>query len=142
MGARTEICICRNQETPTLLVHYDPDTKLILSCDVSPYGVGAVLLHQFTNGVEKPIAFKSRTLAPAERCYAHLDKEAFATNFELKHFNQYLAGRHFVIYSDHKPLLYLFSSTKPTLTMASAPIQRWALTLSSYDNEIQYRQGS
>ena len=26
-----------------LLVHYDPDAKLILSCDASPYGVRAVL---------------------------------------------------------------------------------------------------
>ena len=102
-----------------------------------------MLSHQFTDGVEKPIAFASQTLASEERRYAHLDKElkeALAI-IGLKHFNQYLAGRHFVIYSDHKPLMYLFSATKPTLTMASAQIQRWALTLSysSYDYEIQYR---
>ena len=47
-----------------------------------------------------------------------------------------------MIYSDHKPLMYLFSATKPTPTMASARIQRWAVTLSSYDYEIQYRHGS
>ena len=47
-----------------------------------------------------------------------------------------------MIYSDHKPLMYLFSATKPTPTMASVRIKRWALTLSSYDYEIQYRQGS
>ena len=35
--------------------------------------------------------------------------------------------------------MYLFSATKPIPTMASARIQRWALTLSSYD---QYRQSS
>ena len=46
-----------------------------------------------------------------------------------------------MIYSYHKPLMYLFSSTKPTPT-ASAQIQRWAFTLSSYGYEIQYRQGS
>ena len=38
--------------------------------------------------------------------------------------------------------MYLFSATKPTPTMASAHIQRWALTLSCYDYEIQYRPGS
>ena len=36
----------------------------------------------------------------------------------------------------------MFSATKPTPTMASARIQRWALTLSGYDYEIQYRQSS
>ena len=38
--------------------------------------------------------------------------------------------------------MYLFSATKPTPTMASARIQRWALTLRSYDYEIRYRKGS
>ena len=43
----------------SLLVHYDPDAKLILSCDALPYGVGAVLSHQFIDGIEKPITFVS-----------------------------------------------------------------------------------
>ena len=75
----------------SLLVHYDPDVKPVLGCDASPYGVGAVLSHQFMDGVEKPITFASQTRAPAERHYADLDKEALAIIFGLKHFNQYLA---------------------------------------------------
>ena len=61
--------------------------------------------------------------------------------FGLKHFNQYLTGRYFMIYSGHKPLIYLFSGIKHTPAMASAQIQRWGLTLSSYDYGIRYRQG-
>ena len=124
-----------------LLAHYDPDAKLILSCDASSYRLGAVLLHQFTDGIEKLIVFASWPLAPAEHRYAYLRKEALAIIFGLKCFNQYLAGRYFVIYSDHKPLMYLFSTTKPTPTMASALIQRSAFTLSINDYE-QYKQGS
>ena len=71
----------------SLLVYYDPVANFILSCDASPYGVGAVLLHQFADGIEKAITFASQTLAPAECWYAHLDKEALAIIFALKHFN-------------------------------------------------------
>ena len=58
-----------------------PDKALIISCDASPYGVGAALSHQFSEGNEKPIAFASRTLAPAERKYAQLEKEGRAILF-------------------------------------------------------------
>ena len=135
-------CIAKSQLTSeTLLVHFDPTLQLALSCDASPYGLGAVLSHVCEDGSDKPIAYASRSLAPAEKKYSQLEKEGLAIVFGVKKFHQYLNGRKFVVHSDHKPLQFLFKEDKPVPTMASARIQRWALTLSAYDYRIVFRAG-
>ena len=53
----------------SLLVHFDSTKKLVMSCDASPTGIGVVLSH-ITDEGEKPIAYVSGTLAPAEKNYS------------------------------------------------------------------------
>ena len=84
-----------------LLVHFDPDKKMVLTCDASPYGLRAVLSHVMNDGTERPICFVSRTLSQAERNYAHIEKEGLAIIFGVRRFHSYLFGRHFTICSDH-----------------------------------------
>ena len=88
-----------------------------------------------------PIAFASHSLAPAEKHYSQIDKEALAIIFGVKHFHQYLFGRHFMIKSDHKPLQHLLGERKGIPVMASARVQRWALTLSAYNYTVQHVPG-
>ena len=81
----------------------------------------------FEDGLEKPVAFTSRTLNTAERHYSQLERESLAIVYAVKKY--YLYGRPFVIESDHQPLSYRFHGKKGIPAMASSRIQRWALTL-------------
>ena len=75
----------KNQfQSSDVLVHYNPEKELVVSCDASPYGVVAVLSHVMEDGSERPVAYASRTLSTAERNYSHLDKEALAVVFAVK----------------------------------------------------------
>jgi hypothetical protein len=97
-----------------VLVHYDPKLPLILECDASPYGIGAVLSHQFPDGVERPIAYASRSLNNAEKNYSQIEKEGLAIIFGLSKFYMYLYARKFILCTDHKPLLKIFAPDSAT----------------------------
>ena len=49
-------------QSAQLLVHFDPQKKLILASDASDYGVGAVLFHRMDYGTERPIGDIPRSL--------------------------------------------------------------------------------
>jgi len=123
------------------LVHYDEDKPLVITTDASDVGVGAVLMHRFPDGSERPIAYASRVLSEVERRYASIDKEALAIIFAVGKFQQYILGRHFTVKTDHRPLERLFGSKTELPKLAASRLNRWATTLSMYDYDIQYHSG-
>jgi hypothetical protein len=123
----------------TVLAHFDPAQTLGISCDASSVGIGAVLFHRYADGSERPIYNVSKTLSDTQRRYSQIQKEALSIVFALKKFHQYLYGRKFVLVTDHKPLLALFGPTKATPALAANRLARWALLLSQYDYNVEYR---
>ena len=121
-----------------VLVHYDPKLPLKVAADASAYGVGAVLSHVI-DGSERPIAFASRTLTSSECNYAQVEKEALALIFAVKKFHTYLYGREFKLITDHKPLTTILGPKKGIPSLAAPRLQRWAVLLSAYKYQIEFR---
>ena len=125
----------------SVLAHYNPDLPLTLATDASAHGLGAVISHNimFPNGDERPIAYASRTLSSTECNYSQIEKEALGIIYGVRIFHEYLYGHNFKLIIDLKPLTTILSPIHGVSTLAAARMQRWALQLSAYTYEIQFR---
>lgn len=123
----------------TVLALYDPNRETIVSADASSYGVGAVLLQKQSDGQPKPIAYISRALTTTEQRYAQIEKEALAFTWACERFSDFLMGKSFHIFTDHKPLVPLFSSKK--LDELPIRVQRFRLRMMRFSFTISHVPG-
>jgi len=107
-----------------------------LYTDACDYAVGAILVQDDENGVERPIHYLSHQLTDVQKKWATIEKEAYAIIYALTKLRPYLYGAEFTIYTDHKPLRSLFTSE-----MVNTKIQRWAIMIAEYGPQIEYRKG-
>ncbi|XP_065223070.1 uncharacterized protein K02A2.6-like [Planococcus citri] len=131
---KEEICSDR------VVVPFDPMKPLILTTDASPVGVGAVLSH-FSDGEERPIAYASRSLTPAEKNYSQLDREALAIIFATTYFYNYLLGKKFTLVTDNEALTRIFASNKNIPQMTSARLIRYACFLAQFNYDVKFKKG-
>ena len=83
------------------------------------------------------IAYGSRLLKAAELNYCTTRRELLAIVYYVKTYRQYLAGRRFLIRTDHAALQWL----KKSPDVCGQPA-RWQEKLSEYTFEIVHRAGA
>lgn len=93
-------------EAPVLAL-LDFSKPFLVECDASNVGIGAVLMQG-----GRLVAYFSEKLNDAKLKYLTYDKELYAIVQALRHWEHYLIGVEFVLYSDHEALRFLKSQKK------------------------------
>jgi RNase H-like domain found in reverse transcriptase/Reverse transcriptase (RNA-dependent DNA polymerase)/Integrase zinc binding domain/Chromo (CHRromatin Organisation MOdifier) domain/Integrase core domain len=122
-----------------ILTMWQPDRPTRIEVDASGYATGGVLLQQLEDHLWHPVAYRSQSMADAERNYEIQDKEMLAIIRALEDWRHYLEGlpQPFDILSDHHNLQYW--RTAQDLSRRQA---RWSLYLSRFDFRLSHKPGS
>ena len=115
-----------------VMTYFDPKKQTEIIVDASPVGLGGLLMQD-----GKVVCYASRALSEVERRYSQTEREMLAAVWAPEHFHLYVYGSKFSIITDHKPLLGIFNSNKPTSTR----MDRWKLRLMPYHCQLFYRPG-
>ena len=121
---------------PTVLAYPDPKISFVLDTDASDCGIGGVL-SQVQDGVERVVAYGSRSLSAAEKNYCTTRKELLAIVWFMEHFRHYLLGGEFLVRTDHGALRWLLSFKEP-----EGQIARWLERLQVFNFVIAHRPGT
>ena len=108
---------------------------LELFVDASGVGAGGCLVQR--QGEEyRTIAYSSMTFTAAQRNYSTIERELLAIRWGIKAFRSFLFGVTFILYSDHKPLLFLHN-----MSTEKSRLARTLSDLAEYDFIIKHRPG-
>ena len=92
-----------------MMSYFNPRLKTEVIVDARPVGLGKLLVQE-----SKVISYASRALMDVESRYSQTEREMLGVVRAVEHFHLYLYGSEFIIATDHKPLLGIFNSYKPT----------------------------
>lgn len=122
-----------------MLQHPDPNKPFVLEVDTSDIAVGAILSQRTGPRAKlKHCAFFSRRLSPAERNYCVGDRDLLAIKLALEEWRHLLEGAEhpFVIFTDHKNLIYLRTTKRLNARQA-----RWSLFFDRFNFSLSFRPG-
>ncbi len=120
-----------------VLAHPRYDRPLLMVCDASDYGMGAMLAQLDEGGQERPIAFTSAAFFGPALNYTTTEKEGLAVVWAATHFRPYIHGIPTVVVTDHSALTYILSRGNPPQRIA-----HWVMELSQYDFTYIHRKGA
>ena len=112
----------------TLLSYPDFNLPFEIHTDASHTQLGAVISQN-----NKPIAFYSKKLQPAQRRYTTTERELLSIIETLKEFKNILMGQQIVVYTDHKNLTYNNFNTER--------VMRSRLLIEEFGPTIEYIKG-
>ena len=112
----------------TLLAYPNFNIPFKIHTDASHTQLGAVILQE-----NRPIAFYSRKLNPAQTRYTTTERELLSIVETLKEFRNILLGQQIKVFTDHKNLIYKKFNTER--------VMRWRLLLEEFSPEITYIKG-
>ena len=96
-----------------LLHHADFSLPFYVSTDASLTGVGGAL-YQIVDGQERFILFASRALTSPEQKLDAVRRELLGIVYSLRSFHYYVWGRRFILYTDSRALIFMFSQKELT----------------------------
>ena len=112
------------------------DQPFIVEVDASNHAVCGVLAQVFDDSKLHPVAYYSTAIQASQKQWSATTKEAFDLILAVRHWRVYLAGKSFVLNSDHNPLTHLRSQKDPR-----GKFGRWISELKDFHNSIQYITG-
>lgn len=113
------------------------DLPFEIHTDASQVAIGGCLMQRQGQNPPHAIAYFSRKLRGPETRYSATDAEALAVVESIRAFDPYVFGHKFTVYTDHRPLCFVF-----TKTTKSPRMSRWAYELSGYSFRILYKPGT
>jgi hypothetical protein len=120
-----------------MLAYFDVNAKTQVITDASPVGLGAVLVQKQGEDY-KIICYASRSLSDIERRYSQMDKEALGLVWVCERFHEFLFGKTIELFTDHKPLEFIFSAK----SRPCAQVERWILRMQSYNYVVRHIPGA
>jgi hypothetical protein len=112
------------------------DSSFHLFCDASQVALGATLMQEWEKGQLHPIAYWSRTITNTEAKWPITHLELSAIVYALASFRHVIFGSELHIYTDHRPLTFLFSKAS-----TNAKINRWLLAIQEYEPKVTFIEG-
>ncbi|CAB3388540.1 Hypothetical predicted protein [Cloeon dipterum] len=114
--AEAAFIICKNNLSKyVLLAHPRSNAPLAVVSDASDVAMGGAL-HQLVNGVWQPLGFYSKKISATQRKYSAYDRELLGLYNTIRYFRHMLEGRHFVAFTDHKPLTFAFRRNRDSFS--------------------------